>query len=112
MALHSNNVNTAVGYELPSDLTFFFPNILKRGRASLLIKGFVCSFPERAKKVLHYQIWRKGQQDGAILTIGIKQRGICLSGSLFDVELGKGSIIETRIASQGEMNEKCSFVDS
>lgn len=50
LALHSNNVNTAVGYELPSDLTFFFPNILKGGKASLLIKGFVCSFPERAKK--------------------------------------------------------------
>ena len=65
-------------------------------------------FLKEQKKVLHYQIWRKGQQDGAILTIGIKQRGICLSGFLFDVELGKGSIIETRIASQGEMNEKCS----
>ena len=79
---------------------------------NLLNVEYLRSFPERAKKVLHYQIWRKGQQDGAVLTIGIKQRGICLSGSLFDVELGKGSIIETRIASQDEMNEKCSFVDS
>lgn len=92
----------------------FFPNILKGGKASLLIKGFVCSFPERAKKkVLHYQIWRKGQQDGAILTIGIRVVRHFVRDFIWrqmQVRKREGSIIETRIASQGEMNEKCSFI--